>query len=263
MGIIKSIQGNIPIFSTSGGLGDLLIQCNKILHLGLGEPIHIYSYEKHECLERPMKELLKLFGLIGTVSIRQDAYKEAIKKVARVETYPAIDQFNKDGGYVSSQLFNYKKPFIKKILGDSPTENSPRSVVVSLEAGRNNDRFVSPNIACQLAKLLPYPVVIIGMEKVYHPGPIVNCTGELSLQTVFSLINSCSLFVGQDGIFSYYAAMCKKPTIINYHEPNLINHYFSPLWADHVLTIIDSGRFIYELPKNQKLHEFLYRLSKN
>ncbi len=234
---------------SSGGVGDALIVAMKIEHMRLWTKTKINywgHYEKHECHREPCTSIIKHFVSNGDCWIDTQPEKRA-KELAE-----------SNGTYIDTKIINFPHPYLPH-----PIENNfkfktkiwdhDKYICIQTTAGRLNDntrRSISFKVIHGLKKRFPdRDIVLLGPERLdITENHMINLTGETqSILDAFSIINDCVLFIGQDGIMAYYAAMLGKPTIISYHLPNLLNHYWNNYWSLHAVAMV-GGNNVVSLP---------------
>ena len=247
----------MKIFTSSGGCGDSLIVGLKLKKLNLDKESYIWNhYEKHAEHENSINEIIDFLELSGRCYITNSPYKDAIKLSSVNEVYPAADQYNINGGYISSVISGFSEPYF-----DISDTTNKQYVIIQTAAGRmkdNTKRIVSPQLIASICHILPhYRIILIGPEKYCSLSNVLNLTGkETNLRQIFKLIDNCSLFIGQDGVLSYYSLMIKKPTIVNYHMSTLVSHYWNEKWRNHSLSY-SQGQIFFDLSQNKNFQNFI------
>lgn len=213
-------------FFSSGGLGDSLIVCIKALQQDIDA--EIFHYEKHKCHKGEINDIINTFAK-GKCIISKNPEISAKEACSR--------EF---GIYLNTKIVQKEmiSPFIGKFKNKlRGFENSAKYICIQKVAGRLHDntrREIDDNIIIELSKLMPHhDIIVLSPEKHNIKGGfnIINKTGKTkSVIDALSIIKNCDGFVGQDGICAYFAAMCNKPCIINYHMPNLVYHYWNDMW---------------------------------
>jgi hypothetical protein len=239
-------------FFSSGGVGDTLIVGLKIQQFinNLKDDVRAswYHFEKHECHELPIRQIMdRMLAYPGRkyVNIVDKPEKSALEMCKIL-----------NGVYLNTKIIEMDHPYFNHY-----TEKYPQ-ICVQMHGGRMHDntrREVSLDVVQELHEKFPSKyVLLIGPERVdVEEKWIVNRTARTPCITeAFQSINESFLFVGPDGIFAYYAAMKGKPCVINYHIPTLMQHYWHPKWADHVIPVF-SGNKLSSLPAN--LQQMLYK----
>ncbi len=247
------------VFS-SGGVGDTLIVGMKIQQDSLKFPATEYvwkHFEKHECHSEPCLDIMDQFVEGAEFCITDKS--EACAKQLAVDT---------GGHYIDTVITGWPNPYLKQPLCDgkfvlehSELFDLSGHIVVQVQAGRmydNTRREIGPGVITELLETFERKIVIIGPEHYNYSfadsDRVINLAGTTdSILDCLQLINDCILFVGQDGVVAYYAMMLKKLTIVNFHIPTLINHYWNAAWQNHSLAFTGAGRNLNKLPEHEKL----------
>lgn len=254
------------IFS-SGGVGDTLIVGLKInqfkRNLTSGDQIFWNHYERHECHTKPCLDIMKFFANKSEVFIDNQP-----EKLAKQE----CEKYN--GKYLDTVAKRIINPYLNfqipvESFLDHRLLGRTNYIVIQAQAGRMHDntrREVGVGVIDMLLHMFPSKMlVILGPEEHLYETidqrRIINLTGQTtSVNDALGIINDCSLFVGQDGIMAYYAMMQKKPSIVFFHLPNLVDHYFNTTWMNHSLAIYGAGNHVKEIP--ERLVENISRITK-
>ncbi len=245
-------------FFSSGGLGDILIVCNKLtqVHNQDGEHILLKVYEKHACHKSGIQEVISCFPFItGTVELSDHAFETANNEASKSGAI-YINTRTDDKDFQMSPLIS---PITKYNI--SPIEE--KYICICYASGRMGDkskRIVHPKVFQAIKTFLPeYKIVLVGPEYVELDENIIsdeyNKTGRTkSVADAMGYINGADGFIGQDGVLSYYALMIGKPTIINWHDSSLPSHYWHQGWKNHGISIFQDNaiRWLTEL----ELHAF-------
>ena len=239
--------GPPDVFSSSGGVGDALIVALKMSFPWYVPRLWVH-HEKHDCHARALEELVGFFWpKVGWVKMCKEPYIEALKMVGARHVIPPVDQEVGSHAYLSSDVSTVNDPYIEdrvargvRAWGDPYHLGRCRNVCVQKHAGRLGDstrREVSNSMIEMVAKRLPKRnVFVLGQESCKVPNfrNVINLTGLTpSLIEAFDVVENCDLFIGQDGVLAYYALMRRKPTVINYHDPRLVNQYWNEKWLPH------------------------------
>jgi hypothetical protein len=235
------------LFISSGGLGDALIVGLKIQQWRKNnaklyqKKAQWFHYEKHECHREPIEQIIPYFVNDGGCVISKSPEKDALR------TVEVSLSMGRKSIYLHTKLNVLSNPYI-----DFPIESvyipyknfNKKHICIQTAAGRLHDstkRMVSKKVIEDMSKLFPdKAIVLIGTEKIddYKGTKIRIFSGKLdNIVDTFKLIDGCCLFIGLDGVLAYYAAMKKKPCIIHYHIPTLLNHYYNEKWNSHVLPL--------------------------
>jgi len=202
------------------------------------------SFSKHKCYVDPAKSIMSMF-----------TYKNLFEWFKITDPAGTAKQFAKDinGIYLDSRLQTSEYPYLREL--EKFQKKGLRRICVHMIAGRLNDgskRTIEYSVIQQLKRIFPgMDIILLGPEKIDFPksNRVDNITGGTTdIRDVFDWIDSCDLFIGQDGVAAYYAAMTRKPTIIFYHIPSLIDHYWHPDWSEHVLAVVGQGNRVTHLP---------------
>ena len=258
-------DGMLEVFS-SGGVGDSLIVGLKIqkelARCGKGpEDVVWKHYEKHLCHVNPISDVMQHFA-------RQTECKiEDKPEVMAQEACGAVG-----GIYLDTRVPTLSYPYLDKPLRSASIKSagSTKYLCVHLVAGRLNDNTCRKVSGQALQTLLDnFPdkkMVLLAPTKVDVDLPldrVVNLTGQTKTITeAFDIINSCSLFVGQDGVLAYYAMMIQKPTIVAYHLPNLPGHYWNAKWGFHSLLFVGAGNDFNTIPDHPKVSQLFEHVRK-
>ncbi len=227
---------------SSGGAGDALIVLNKIslYFTETGGPIIFKMLEKHPCQKDAIDDLIKAKKYLRFESgfqLSQNPEKEARELAAKNEGL----YFNtrvRDEEYPLSTTFHpyQSKNGIQKI--------QQPYICVLYAAGRmkdNTKRVISTGNIKKIKESFPeHRILILGSEFIDFDDDLVetkfNKTGRTkSILDAMAYINDADGFIGQDGVLAYYSMMLGKPTIINWHLPNLPEHYFHPEWSQNTI----------------------------
>lgn len=233
----------LPHFVSSGGVGDALIAGVKIKN-AFGDDVSWNHYEKHECHQYALTDLVEAFGFKEARFISHEKpYFAACEAVNREKVMPAIDQYSPAGGYVSSVCRTMEAPFLPSPICRRKTSFTIpiEAICIQALAGRPHDdtrRIVGMQIVRSINSLFPgRHIVIVGPERndlfnEHEIHGLINLTGRTpSVVDALSIIDLCAGFVGHDGVMAYYAMMRRKPTIVSYHMPMLAEHYWNDTWA--------------------------------
>lgn len=250
------MANNTNVYS-SGGVGDALIVGLKIQQMNAkGQWI---QWEKHECHRKPILDVMRCFTPRAEVRISDSPEKDA-KEYAELH----------GGQYVNTVITGINWPYLNVPIHSPNSFNASGHICVQLLAGRMNDstrRSISPFVINELYHKFPGKrIVLLAPEPVHCQEFIglVNLTGKTeSVVDALDAINDCSLFIGQDGVLAYYAMMLHKPTIVAYHLPNLLRHYWNGKWATHSLALCGSGNCLHMLPVSSKVEELFNMVRKN
>ncbi|MHA2009816.1 MAG: hypothetical protein ACXADW_02935 [Candidatus Hodarchaeales archaeon] len=246
------------VFS-SGGVGDALIVGLKIQHRFPEVEVAWNHFERHQCHGDPILDIQKQFVKNAIVSIRDKPEEQAKEMCSK-----------SNGIYIDTVITNFINPYLKKPLSTGkPILNLDLKdhVIIHMHAGRMHDntkRTIAFNVIDDIRhKFLNKKIMLVGPEPVDLDFPnCINLTGKTeSVLEAMQAINGCCLFVGQDGVLAYYAMMLKKPALIAFHLPNLVNHYWNGAWALHSLAIIGAGNTLNSLPSGEKIEQ-LFELCK-
>jgi len=257
----------IHIYS-SGGVGDTLIVALKIDKLKnyekqQGNTTMFYwdHAERHECHRNAISEIMKK-------TVGEDYFKCEIQPEmgSNPEHYIKEKCKSMNGTYLDTKIMGITSPYLDFKIGEdfiiSWEEKLVPHIVVNMLAGRtyNTRREVNVKVVHQLAKEFPKKrVVLLGPEMmeyldnefIQYEGRVYNATGHTdTIIDALSFINGCCLFVGQDGVLAYYSMMLRKPTIVHYHMPSLIQHYFNQNWAYHSIALFGGGNVLESLDLN-------------
>lgn len=221
---------------SSGGTGDALIILSKLKVLSEihNQKILWSHFERHICHQDPFNQIMK--SAFASTILHANSSFIPIAPPEKAENI-AKDKAAKVGGrYINTNVrdpLNIMDPHIPAI-GDVFNYSKP-FVCVQIAAGRMEDatrRILTPTAVKNIQKKLPdFPIIAVGPISLTMPGVVYIKTPNI-LQA-FGIIDQCSAFVGQDGVLAYYAMMQKKPTVINFHDPILPQHYYHPSWVPH------------------------------
>ena len=243
-------------FYSSGGCGDALIVGLKFSQLIKSNQklnsldVTWLNFEKHKKHQLPIQWIMNGFEIPGVSIIRDEPYKEAIRLAKVYEVYPAKDQYNQLGGYISSIISNMENPFLEKLIISSKNYNLGPNISIIRNSGRSNDnstRTISHEFIIKMRQKLDnigvkLPIIILGTkpsEIVEWSPNIIDLSGKTeTILDAFEIINNSILTIGFDGVLAYYSAMVRQPTIIHFHEPNLVNHYWNERWGERGHAII-------------------------
>lgn len=262
----------MKIFS-SGGVGDALIVGMKIENLRVWTKAKIQYWqhrEKHECHGHACNDIVKHFVPKGKFILSENPEKES-KEIEAIGN----DQFKNSCKYIDTKIIEFPHPYLPNQIENNyhlSTElwDKENYICVQMTAGRlhdNTKRHINFSVIYQLHEKFPNKtIVMLGPELIPYEtnflGNVINLTGKTpSILDAFSCINNCGLFVGQDGVMAYYSMMLRKNTIINYHLPNLINHYWNNHWSLHGLAVCGAGNNLNKFPPG--IDKFLNNAEKN
>lgn len=211
--------------------------------------IEWHHFEKHIEHVQTIQDIMWAYGFNGYSLYHPDPYKQAIKEAKVKEVYPAQDQYDANGGYISSNVRNFDKPFLNKKLR-LPKINFDPGIVLIKKSGRSNDsstRYFTENFINQFREFLDNvsyngPITVLGpqLEILNLKDNVINWTGKTSsILDALAIIDRAKLVISFDGILGYYAAITNKSTIIFYHHYHLLEHYYNLLWFNVFPIIID------------------------
>ena len=239
-------------FYSSGGLGDALIVAAKILQTDANLKRSTWNhFEKRDMFFVQCTEIMR--------SIIPDVGCERVNDPEHEARYWSKEV--KGGKYVNTSIAEMEYPWLNGKFGHVFSMAGQPIICIQTVAGRLNDmtrREISLEVVNQMQKRFPTAaIVLIGPERTQCDWPnVINVTGMTrSVIDTFHYINGCDLFIGQDGICSYYAAFTQKPTIINYHLPDLIHHYYNDKWG-HVAPLMGIN-LVRNIPESGKCENVL------
>ena len=251
----------MEIFS-SGGVGDALIIGMKIQKANFKEKVIWRHFERHDCHGDPCLDIMKQFVPASEMHIMEQPEKCAKQMCEDV-----------GGTYMDSRVPDFPSPYLNNPIGDGKfiLEHSKLAflkghIVIQQAAGRMHDntkRVIGESLIRGLYETFPdRSVVVVGpLETQIDVPNIINLTGQTpSVVDALQTVNDCSLFVGHDGVMAYYAMMLRKWSIVNYHIPTLVNHYWNPSWKNHSLAVTGAGTYLNGLPVNdhvQKMFDYI------
>ena len=216
---------------TTGGLGDALICLVKIQQeKDVFDWIHGTGHTEH---------INGITDMQGLLDIPSSCKKITKKTLGQYETSCLCHSVKQATIYMrlNTKITEMRYPFL-----DTPLVKPIKAgqYCIQMTAGRmcdNTKRTVSTKLVKNILDDTPDTnVVLIGPEKVkFEHERCNNMTGKTkSILDAFAYIGGCNKFIGQDGICCYYAAFLRKETILNYHLPNLVHHYWNKQWDNHV-----------------------------
>lgn len=269
------MQETIHVYS-SGGVGDALIIALKIEKLKnyhiLQDTDTIFYWdhaEKHECHRIPISNIME--SVVG-----RDFFKCHIQANNPEAYIKELCKLN-NGIYLNTRIMGIITPYLVSEFGSTFIlpwqDNKLPHIVINVLAGRTYDntrREIGSEIIHQIARQFPdRQIVLIGpesndsLDKIDYEGRVYNATGKTpTVIDAMSYINGCCLFVGQDGVLAYYSMMLRKPTIIHYHIPNLIGHYFNQEWAYHSIALFGDSNRLNKLDENNNEIKALLEIAK-
>lgn len=237
-------------FISSGGVGDSLIVCLKILQwkrLHPNKEVVYYHYEKHRCHKKPIDQIIGEFigdGECYIVDKPEIMAKNTVKTMkASSGLIKKVLQKDNDVMYLNTRIENISYPYLYEGIKGKSLFKEPY-ICVQSAAGRMGDstkRIITPDAIRQILEFFShFKVVVLGpKQNIFKDRNLINYSGRTdSIIDAFKIINNCYAFIGLDGVLAYYAAMIKKSSIIHYHIPTLLNHYFNPMWKSHVIPYI-------------------------
>jgi len=235
------------LFASSGGTGDCLLV--SALKINKDQYKHMH-FEKHECHKKPCEDIMSQFT---------DNYEFVLSK------NPDEDA-KKAGKYISTNIVGVIEPYLKKRIENGfYTEHDCLMnydyIVIQMTSGRLEDdtkRGFHTNIIKDIRNQTDKTIVLIGPERIGYDGEnVMDFTGQTeSIIDAFSIINGACAFIGMDGVCSYYSLMLKIPTIIFYHIPILVNHYYNQSWDSHSMAF-HSGNWVDRLPNNSQIRNII------
>jgi len=251
------------IFS-SGGVGDALIVGLKIQKMRSQNGNHRYVWEhreKHSCHAKACNDIMDCFAEDAKFILSDNPEREAMEAKS-----------GSTGYYIDTTVNWVPDPYLKFRLGSTFfmrnqvtwPDQLENPIVIQMAAGRMHDgtkRIVSIDVIKQIREWLPKKsVLLLGPEPInVDIDGICNFTGQTSenIRHAFSCIDDCSMFIGQDGVLSYYAMMQKKPTIVAYHIHTLTGHYWNNAWANHSVAILGAHNNLSALPNSDKVQSLI------
>lgn len=223
-------------FVSTGGLGDALICLLKVREIGEAKFwLHGTGHKEHIA---GIEDVQKLATGV-------ECSCEKITKDTR-EEFEHRSQTHADNTHtnytrISTQVKEIQDPFISRPFDGfaEPFIVSRPYICIQCAGGRMGDstkRTIDERAIKDLKEVFPaHEIVLLGPEHIEFSEGIVknkfNRTGRTySIIDALAIINECDAFVGHDGVMAYYAMMIHKPTIINWHVPNLPSNYMHNKW---------------------------------
>ena len=217
-------------FIGSGAAGDSIIIGTKLLNIIKSMKLCHVTYEHYETNKHTSYN--KLLNDIWTF-IKESAEQLGCEFNYTIEFYPN----GKFYSIVPQKVFNNATALTTKVdelcikipefKRDWTFGNSGITIVTD---GGNGTRTISQEGIRQIKSAFPErKITLLGAKTldIEQTDGIINISGKTKVIDALHIIDWADIVIGPDGLLTYYAYMANVPSLILFHEANLIEQYWN------------------------------------